>query len=109
MIEYKWDPETHTATCIFTIDGVEYRGYAVCHPDDLDFESEKTGCFIAIMRAQIKICQDYIKNNLKPRLKALNQLYYSMNRSNKFNPNSYENKMLQRQIQLTKSELALVK
>lgn len=109
MIEYKWNPETHTATCIFSIDNVKYVGTAICHPTDLDFESEKTGQSIAIMRAQVKICQAFVKNNLKPRLAALNQLYYSMNQSKKFNPDSYENKMLQRQIQLTKNQLTIVK
>ena len=61
---------------------------------DQDMMSEKTGCEIANRRAEIMVLKGYVKNELKPRLRALKQLYYSMNRSKYFNEKSYENKML---------------
>lgn len=57
--------------------------------------SEKTGCEIAFRRAKIEVLKSY-RDELKIKLEALRQLYYSMNQSNKFNEKSYENKMLQR-------------
>ena len=68
-------------------------------------KSEKTGCEIANRRAEIMVLKGYVKNELKPRLRALKQLYYSMNRSKYFNEKSYENKMLQSQIRVIKNEL----
>ena len=60
------------------------------------------------MRSQIAAARTY-RNDLKLKLSALNQLYYSMNQSKKFNPKSYENLMLQRQICLIKDDLAIAK
>ena len=42
-------------------------------------------------------------------LKALKQAYYSMNQSKKFNPKSYENKMLQRQIRQIEFDLDTIR
>ena len=58
-------------------------------------------------RAYIKVLQAY-KKELKAELKTLNQLYYSMNRSKYFNPKSYENKMLQRQIRQRQEDISYV-
>lgn len=41
-------------------------------------------------------------------MELLNQLYYSMNRSKYFNPKSYENKMLQRQIRQKQDDISYV-
>lgn len=105
---FNWDVETGTATCIISNGEKVFCGVAVCHPEDLDMKSEKTGCEIAFLRARIKYYQ-YYKECLKERLSALNQLYYSMNRSKYFNPKSYENKMLQRQILFIKDDLTTIK
>lgn len=71
-------------------------------------KSEKTGCEIAFRRAKIHAMQDY-KNELKIKLSALNQLYYSMKHSTHFDEKSYENKMLQRQIRLINLDLDTAK
>lgn len=71
-------------------------------------KSEKTGCEIAFRRAKIYAMQDY-RDELKIKLSALNQLYYSMKHSTHFNEKSYENKMLQRQIHLIKFDLDTAK
>lgn len=105
---FTWDPENRTAICAITDGKNTFYGTAYCHPDDLDMMGEKTGCEIAFRRARIKAYK-YNSSQLKERLAGLNQLYYSMKHSKKFNPKSYENKMLQRQIRLITSDLATLK
>lgn len=95
---FNWDEQTGTASCIVEGYNTVFVGTAVCHPDDADMCSMKTGCEIAYRRAEIKALRYYRDCELKPALAALKQLYYSMNRSKRFNPKSYENNMLQRQI-----------
>ena len=105
----KWDAEKRTAYYgLFDADGNLLEGYAYCHEDDLDMMNEKTGLEIARRRAEIKGYKAY-KYKLKNKLQALNQLYYSMKHSKKFNPKSYENRMLQRQIQLINFDLETFK
>ena len=82
-------------------------GIAKCHPDDMDMANARTGQEIAYRRAEINAYKKY-KDNIKIRLSALNQLYYSMNQSKHFNPKSYENKILQRQIHFLEDDLATV-
>ena len=105
---FTWDENTGTASCILSDGEKIFTGFANCHPEDDDMCSEKTGCEIALRRAKINALKDY-RNEVKVRLSALNQLYYSMNRSKYFNKKSYENKMLQRQIRLTNFDLDTVK
>lgn len=85
-----------------------YQGEAQCHPDDMDMESEKTGCEIAFKRAKIKLYQAY-KNEIEIKIKAIHDLYYSLNQSKSFNENSYENKMIQRQLRLLQFDLITAK
>ena len=70
--------------------------------------SEKVGCEIAYSRAMIESLL-HIKNNIiKPSLGSLKQLQYSMKHSKKFNPKSYESKMLWGQIQNWEDDLATI-
>lgn len=85
-----------------------FVGTAKCHPDDRDFMSEKTGCEIALRRAEIEALRSY-RNELKIGLAALKQLYYSINHSKNFNPKSYEAKMLFRQINQKVEDIDTVK
>lgn len=101
---FTWNAETGTATCALSN---KYFGEAHCHTDDQDMMSQKTGEEIALRRAEIHALQGY-KAELRIRLSALNQLYYSMKHSTHFNENSYENKMLQRQLSLIKSDLEII-
>lgn len=105
---FDWDELTGTAICILKYNDNIFTGVACCHEDDLDMKSKKTGCEIALRRAEIDALK-YYKNELQTSLKALNQLFYSMVQSNKFNENSYENKMLQRQIRLIQNDLDTTK
>lgn len=101
---FDWDEDLGLAYCELTDGERTWVGMAECHTDDLDMMSEKTGCEIAFRRARIKALQDQ-RRTLKTQLGALNQYYYSMKHSKKFNKKSYENKMLQRQINLIKTDL----
>ena len=71
-------------------------------------KSRRTGEEIAYRRARIEQMR-HIRENVKLELQALNQLYYSMKHSMRFNPNSYENKMLQRQIRGKTFDLDTIK
>jgi hypothetical protein len=104
---YTWDGVI--ATCTITDEyGNTFTGTAYVHEQDMDFASEKTGCTIATSRAAVTYLQSVKKNILKPQLAALKQLYYSMKHSKKFNPKSYENVMLQRQITMKEEDIKTV-
>jgi len=87
----------------------EFTGVANCHPDDQDMMSKLTGQVIAEMRATIKYLSFVRDCELRPQLKSLYQLYYSMNHSKYFDPKSYEAKMLYKQINILKEDLANTK
>ena len=104
---YTWDGVV--ATCTITDEaGRTFTGSAYVHEQDMDFASEKTGCTIATSRAAVAYLQSVKKNVLKPQLAALKQLYYSMKHSSRFNPKSYENIMLQRQIAIKEEDIKTV-
>ena len=105
---FSWNEETGTASCILGNNEKIYTGFAQCHPDDIDMKGEKTGCEIAFRRAKIHALRGY-RDELKIKLSALNQLFYTINKSKHFNPKSYENKMLQRQIRITNFDLDTTK
>lgn len=108
---FDWDKETGTACCILydKLRNKSFVGLAQCHPEDEDMMSEKTGCNLAFLRAQLKVLQDYKNNELIPGLNALNQLYYSIDRSKYFDKNHYEVKVLLNQIDLKKADIETTK
>ena len=105
---FNWDPEEGVASCIIKYKNQTFCGVAMCHEEDKDMMSEKTGMEIAYRRATI----DYLKYvrdmELKLALKALKQLYYTMKHSTHFNPNSYENSKLQRHIRMYEFDLETI-
>ena len=105
---FHYNKETGCSTCVIETKYGKFSGTACCHPDDMDMASEKVGCEIAYSRAAIDSLKYERDNVIKPSLKALKQLYYSMNRSKKFNPKSYEYKMLKRQIECWEFDLAVI-
>ena len=96
--EFYWDEGIGFAKCTLKTQYGEFTGVAQCHPDDEDMMSEKVGCEIAYARATINSLIHARDNVIKPSLKALKQLYYSMKNSKHYNSKSYENKMLWSQI-----------
>ena len=107
-ITFHFDKELGIATCYIDENGKKYIGKAYCHLDDMDMMSEKTGCEIAFRKARMRGLKE-IRDEQKASLKALKHLYSIMANSKHFNPKSYENKMLQRQIRLYEDDLATTK
>ena len=108
--EFYFDPETRVATCaLIEQNGRGYVGMAMCHPEDEDMMSEKTGCEIALRRMEIEALRAYRRDELEPGLKALKQLYYSMKHSGQFNKKSYEAKMLFRQMNQKQEDIDFIK
>ena len=95
---YIWDEATGIATYKIFNDKEEFVGQAHCHNKDNDMMSEKVGCIIASARARIAMCQ-YLKREETIRCKALIHFYSLINHSKRSNPDSYEVKMLLKQIQ----------
>lgn len=108
--DFVWDEETGEAICSIQDKQSKkiYIGIATCHPDDRDFMSEKTGCDIAFRRANIKFFQG-LKEEQRIQYKTLNHLYNTIKISKKFNPKSYETKMLLKSIKSIKFDLEVTK
>ena len=105
---YLYDKDSGVSTYIIEYEGQYFTGIAHCAPEDVDMQNEKTGINIAQRRAIIKLFQ-YRRNELKHKLTALNQLYYSVNKSKKYNSHGYMENMLEHQRQQTQDELNLMK
>lgn len=108
--KFDWDPDLRMAHCELDMkgDGI-FVGAAICHDDDMDMCNQLTGETIAYFRACIGYYKFLKNNRIKPGLKALNQLLYSTNRSKKYNPDSYEAKMIRSQISVYEDELEGIK
>ena len=74
---YEWDEVTGLAECWIQDGDHTFYGNAACHPDDTDFMSERTGCYIAEVRASIRRLK-WKKREAKLQLKALKTLYRDM-------------------------------
>jgi hypothetical protein len=107
--QYLWSEENGTAFCTIFYKNYTFTGEAQCHPDDRDMMSKLTGQSIAEARAALKYLRFIRDCELRPQLKSLYQLYYSMKHSNKFTPRGYEAKMLYKQIRLIENNLNIVK
>ena len=107
---FDWDDDEKIAKCMIRHEknGPIFVGEAICHEEDLDMVSPRTGQEIAYRRAKIKQLQHIKNNEIKPKLAALTHLYGCMTHSSRFNPESYENTMLQRQTRLMEFDLTTV-
>lgn len=70
--------------------------------------SERTGCFIAEMRANIKYLQ-YKKNNLTHEIKTLERIAGIINNNPKCQGKSYEKILLQSEIRSKNNILSVIK
>ena len=101
--------ENNIAVCTLTDSKNRvFIGQAFCHPDDLDFASEITGCEIAHRRAMIK-AKRRERDDIKVALETLQQFDKILKNSLKFNQYTYQYKMLCRLIKRTTLELTTVK
>lgn len=105
---FQYDKETGCSTCVIETEHGKFSGTACCHPDDMDMASEKVGCELAYHRAIIEALRYKRDNEIKPSIKALKQLYYSIKHSKKFDKYSYETRMLWGQIYNWQCDLATV-
>ena len=107
-IKYLFDDVNGEAYCTIKYKNIVFTGEAKCHPDDDDFMSDKTGCFIAEVRANIKVLKYRRNNELVPILRAFEHVQSNMDTSTKYAPKSYEAKMIHRQIKALKRQIAEV-
>ena len=103
-----FDYKDNIATCSIQYKDLWFTDMARCHPDDMDFASERTGCYIAETRAVIRVLRYQRDHEIKPTLAAFNHLYSNMRTSKNYNPKSYEVKMIRSQIRVLEKELAAV-
>lgn len=97
-----------SAVYIIEYNGYKFTGEATCHPDDIDFESERVGLTIAEARANIKVLRHIRDCEIKPQLKILKHLFGNMRSSTKHNIYSYEAKMMRSQIHAIEKELTTI-
>ena len=107
-IYYDYHESEARSICDIIYKDMTFTGIAHCHPDDLDFASERTGLYIAETRAIIKVLTFQRDHEIKPVLTALKHLYSNMRTSKHYNPKSYEAKMLRSQIRVIEKELATI-
>ena len=105
---YKFDAENGVATCYLIDKNNTHMGFACCHDDDKDFQSERVGLTLAEARAEIDALKHIRNTELIPAYKALKHLQDNMNTSTHYNPKSYEAKMLRRQVCIKENEIAAV-
>lgn len=106
---YEWDENLGIAYCTLYYKDLKFIGHAQCHEDDEDMKSKLTGQTIAEIRAMIQYLRHIRDNEIKPKLAALKQFYYSINRSKEYNKKSYESRMLYRQIRNYEKDLDAIK
>lgn len=104
-IQYYYDDINGLASCTIKYKNLLFTGTSKCHPDDEDFMSEHTGCFIAEVRANIKVLKFRRDNEIIPALRAFEHLQANMDTSTKYSPKSYEAKMIHRQIKTLKRQV----
>lgn len=105
---FTWNPETGVTTCTVKYKNKTFYGEAHCHPDDRDMMGRTTGWEISLRRARIEAYKSLLEET-RIKYSALNHYYHTMAISPKFNKESYENKMLQRQLNIINSDLTAIK
>ena len=85
--------------CRLRFDGQVFIGEAKLHPADKDFESEKTGCFIAECKANIKKLK-YVKTKLIREVTFLKKTYNLLREIE-----HYDSKALKEQIEENENQI----
>lgn len=105
-IRFKYNHGEGVCTIIYK--GHKFIGKALCHPDDIDFESERTGLCIAEARAYLLFLKHRKNNEIKPQLDIINHLFNNIRSSSKYDSKSYEFKMIKRQKFILENELKTI-
>ena len=106
--QFYFNPEDGSSLCIITTKTKTYIGSAQCADADRDMMNEKTGCEIAYHRAIINSLKDR-RDELKIKLSALSEYYYSMSTSKWFNPDSYEARRLNAHLIMLSDDIQFTK
>ena len=104
--QFNWDAETGIATCILTDGKSVYVGSAKCCYEDKDMQNEKTGCEIALMRAEINYFQSIKDNELIPALNALKGIQFSLNQCETDSKSKF---IVQKKIHKIENDLAVIR
>ena len=89
--------DDYNTFCTLTIGNKKYCGHAECHADDIPIFSQRLGEKLAYDRASMDYLRDE-RNKINEQIKSLKHLLSIYNQSQKTNKESYEYKMLQKQI-----------
>lgn len=109
MINYNFNTDGNYSYCELTYNNLTFTGTAQCHEDDQDMRSERTGCFIAEMRAKIQMLQWIRDYEILPLVKSYRHLHDCMSHSKQYNKKSYEARCLYRQLQNYEKELITIR
>lgn len=102
------DELNNTTICNIEYDGRTFTGTAKCHPDDVTFFSERTGGFIAEVRANIKLLKYKRNYEIIPAYKALKRLHANMSSSTHYDKHSYEARMLYKELKKYENEIDMI-
>ena len=89
--------DNYNTFCTLTIGDKKYCGHAECHADDIPIFSKGLRDRLAYDRASIDYLRDE-RDKINEQIKSLKHLLSIYNQSQKTNKESYEYKMLQKQI-----------
>lgn len=104
-MKYEFSYDNGYASCIIRYGQIVFLGEAHCHPNDEDFQSEKTGLQIAEVRANIQYLQFKRDKEIKSQIKILKHLLGNIQSSKYHNPKNYESIMLRNQLKALEREL----
>lgn len=107
-ISYEFNPEERKSKVTLSFGDKQFCGEALCHEQDADMMSEKTGLTIAQSRAVINYLCHVRDNEIKPKLQMLEHIYDGFQQSKYFNEKSYESRFIRRQIRFLKNDLTAI-
>lgn len=90
--------------CDMYYDGQYFTGYAKCLPRDMDMVSERTGCTLSEIKANIKRLK-YMRNKAREQVKPLELFQKRLECCKNYDTNSFEARRLRKEIWLYKSEI----
>lgn len=106
--KYEWNPDNGVSKCFIYDKGLIFTGEAHCHPEDMNYASERTGCYIAETRACIARLRHKRDNVLRPQVKSLMTFYKDLKNRKNFNADNPEIHYLIQRINELNHELAIV-
>lgn len=103
--EYFWNETFGVAECIIYRGRKRYIGRAYCHTVDEEYKSERIGKYIAFTRASIIMYKAILKEEAYPGYLALKHLKSSYEQSYRYNPSSFEARVMKKEYFKAKSDV----